>query len=216
MSDNAEGHRRDFTSRRTDNVDGLRRVKRGNLPEVLGFKKGLGLQAAAQHEHVSHAVDHQVPQAFAQVQVVQTIEVAACHTLFQIFQIVSQIVLTGVDTGADDGLHQIVSGFKCSEGILKGFNDGQVVWVLYLPEGNGPDAVFVPAFFGIGKVKVVLQVEVVALLVKDRDPFTARLYPPSKATVPALCGEHGGHIGALGIDQELLIEGQAKVGAGGF
>ncbi|WP_195268879.1 hypothetical protein [Eubacterium sp. 1001713B170207_170306_E7] len=91
-----------------------------------------------------------------------------------------------------------------------------MVWVLDLPKGNGTDAVFVPAFFGIGKVKVVLQVKAVALLVKDRDPFTARLHPPSKATVPALCGEHGGHIGALRIDQELLIKGQAEVGAGGF
>ncbi|MCC3401854.1 hypothetical protein D4760_11255 [Eubacterium callanderi] len=85
LSDNAESHRRDFTSRRTDNVDGLRRVKRGNLPEVLGFKKGLGLQAAAQHEHVSHAVDHQVPQAFAEVQLIKSVKIAVWRALLEVF-----------------------------------------------------------------------------------------------------------------------------------
>ncbi|WP_320075177.1 hypothetical protein [Eubacterium callanderi] len=136
--------------------------------------------------------------------------------MFQIFQIVSQIVLTGVDTGADDGLHQVVSGFERSKAILKGFDNGGVIRLLDLPQWNGPEAAFIPAFLGIGKVKVVLQVEAVALLVKDRDPFASRLYPPSKAPVPALCGQYRRHIGALGIDQELLIKGQAKVGAGGF
>ncbi|MFR3682925.1 MAG: hypothetical protein ACLTWL_18380 [Eubacterium callanderi] len=75
--------------------------------------------------------------------------------MFQIFQIVGQIVFTGVDTDADDGLHQVVSGFECSEGILKGFNDGWVMGLLDLPEGNGPDTMLIPAFFGIGKVKIV-------------------------------------------------------------
>ncbi|MFR1304591.1 hypothetical protein [Eubacterium callanderi] len=212
----SEGRGRDFTGGTADDVNGLGGVKGGDLPEIIGFKERLCLQAAAQHKHVGHAVDHQIPQAFAQVPVVQTIEVAACHTLFQIFQIVGQIVFTGVDTDADDGLYQVVSGFERSEGVLKGFNDGRVMGLLDLPEGNGPDAAFIPALFGIGKVKIVFQVETVTLLVKDGDPLAARLHPPSKAPVPALRGEHRGHIGALGMDQELLIEGQTKVGAGGF
>ncbi|MCG4590886.1 hypothetical protein [Eubacterium callanderi] len=211
-----EGRGRDFTGGTADDVNGLGCVKGGDLPEVVGFKERLCLQAAAQHEHVGHAVDHQVPQAFAEVPVVQTIEVAACHTLFQIFQIVGQIVFTGVDTDADDGLHQVVSGFERSKGVLKGFNDGRVMGLLDLPEGNGPNAAFIPALFGIGKVKIVFQVEVIALFVKDGNPLAARLHPASKTPVPALRGEYGGHIGALGMDQELLIKGQAKVLAGGF
>lgn len=211
-----EGHCRDFTGGTADDVNGLGGVKGGDLPEVIGFKKVFGVQAAAQHEHVGHAVHHQIPQAFAQVPVVQTIEVAACGTLFEIFQIVSQIVFTGVDTDADDGLDQVILYFKCSKGILKGFDDGRVMGLLDLPEGNGPDAAFIPALFGIGKVKIVFQVEVVALLVKDDNSFAARLHPAPKAPVPALRSEHGGHIGALGMDQELLIERQAKVGAGVF
>ena len=211
-----EGRGRDFTGGTADDVNGLGCVKGGDLPEVVGFKERLCLQAAAQHEHVGHAVDHQVPQAFAEVPVVQTIEVAACHTLFQIFQIVGQIVFTGVDTDADDGLHQVVSGFEHSKGVLKGFNDGRVMGLLDLPEGNGPNAAFIPALFGIGKVKIVFQVEVIALFVKDGNPLAARLHPASKTPVPALRGEYGGHIGALGMDQELLIKGQAKVLAGGF
>ena len=211
-----EGHCRDFTGGTADDVNGLGGVKGGDLPEVIGFKECLCLQSAAQHEHVGHAVDHQIPQAFAQVLIVQTIEVAACGTLFEILQIVGQIVFTGVDTDADDGLHQVVSGFERSKGVLKGFNDGRVMDLLDLPERNGPDAAFIPALFGIGKVKVVFQVETVAFLVKDGNPLAARLHPASKAPVPALRGQHGGHIRSLGMDQELLIEGQAKVGAGGF
>lgn len=216
FSNGSEGRCRDFTGGTADDVNGLGCVKGGDLPEVVGFKERLCLQAAAQHEHVGHAVDHQIPQAFAKVLIVQTIEAAACGTLFEILQIVGQIVFTGVDTDADDGLHQVVSGFERSEGVLKGFNDGRVMGLLDLPEGNGPDAAFIPALFGIGKVKIVFQVEAIALLVKDGNPLAARLHPASKAPVPALRGEYRGHIRALGMDQELLIKGQAKVGAGGF
>ena len=211
-----EGHCRDFTGGTADDVNGLGGVKGGDLPEVVGFKERLCLQAAAQHKHVGHAVDHQIPQAFPQILIIQAVKVAACGTLFEILQIVGQIVFTGVDTDADDGLHQVVSGFKRSESILKGFNDGRVMDLLDLPERNGPDAAFIPALFGIGEVKVVFQVDSVALLVKDSDSLTARFHPPPKAPVPALRGQHRGHIRALGMDQELLIEGQAKVGAGGF
>ncbi|MFN6432984.1 hypothetical protein [Eubacterium callanderi] len=216
FSNGSKGRGRDLTGGTADDVNGLGGVKGSDLPEVIGFKECLCLQSAAQHEHVGHAVDHQIPQAFAQVLIVQTIEVAACGTLFEILQIVGQIVFTGVDTDADDGLHQVFSGFELSKGVLKGFNDGRVMDLLDLPERNGPDAAFIPALFGIGKVKIVFQVEVIALLVKDGDPFAARLHPASKAPIPALRGEYRGHIGALGMDQELLIEGQAKVGAGGF
>ena len=212
----AEGFSGDLAGGCANNVDGLRRVKTGNFPEIIGFKERLRLQAAAQHKHVGHAVDHQIPQAFPQILIIQAVKVAACGTLFEILQIVGQIVFTGVDTDADDGLHQVVSSFKRSESILKGFNDGRVMDLLDLPERNGPDAAFIPALFGIGKVKVVFQVDSVALLVKDSDSLTTRFHPPPKAPVPALRGEHGGHIRTLGMDQELLIEGQAKVGAGGF
>ncbi|MFR1706573.1 MAG: hypothetical protein ACLSW3_19260 [Eubacterium callanderi] len=216
FSNGSKGRGRDLTGGTADDVNGLGGVKGSDLPEIIGFKERLCLQAAAQHKHVGHVVDHQIPQAFAQILIVQTIEVAACGTLFEIFQIVGQIVFTGVDTDADDGLHQVVSGFECSEGILKGFNDGWVMGLLDLPEGNGPNAAFIPALFGIEKVKIVFQVEVIALFVKDGNPLAARLHPASKTPVPALRGEYGGHIGALGMDQELLIKGQTKVLAGGF
>lgn len=209
----AEGRGRDITGCCPNDVDRLGCVKGADLPEVISFKEVFGVQSAAQHEHVGHAVDHQIPQAFAQVQVVQ---VAACCTLLEIFQIVGQVVSPRIDAGADDGLRQIFPGVQNPKGILKGFDDRWVLRFLDLPEGNRADAAFIPAFFGIGEVKVMLQMDSVALLVKDRDAFASRLHPPSKAPVPALRGEHRGHIGALGMDQELLIEGQTKVGAGGF
>lgn len=211
-----EGHCRDFTGGTADDVNGLGGVKGGDLPEVVGFKERLRLQATAQHEHVGHAVHHQIPQTFAQVQVVQTIEVAVCGTLFEILQIIGQVVFTGVDAGADDSLDQIVSGFQGPEGILEGFDDRWMLRFLDLPEGNRTDAAFVPAFFGIGEVEVMFQMNTVTLLVKDGNSLTPRLHPASKAPVPALRGQHRSHIRPLGMDQKLLIKGQTKVGAGGF
>ena len=66
---------------------------------------------------------------------------------------------------------------------------------------------------GIGHVKVVPQ-PVGALLVKHSDTLGSPVNPPPKSLVPPLQFQNGGGVRALGVDQKLLVKGQAVVAAG--
>lgn len=68
---------------------------------------------------------------------------------------------------------------------------------------------------GIGDVEVVFEpVIAVMLIVKDGDAFRAPVDPTAKLLVPLLNFKHGGGVGALGVNQDLLVKAAFVVAAG--
>ncbi|MCR2003032.1 MULTISPECIES: hypothetical protein [Bacillota] len=67
---------------------------------------------------------------------------------------------------------------------------------------------------GVGNVKIVFQRVPAPFRVKDRNPLAVLVHPTLKEPVPCANLGYGGGIGALGVNQELLVKAALVIVAG--
>ncbi|MCL2301566.1 MAG: hypothetical protein FWC27_15605 [Firmicutes bacterium] len=82
-----------------------------------------------------------------------------------------------------------------------------------LPQGHGPGK---QGFVGVRDVEVIFQTGTGGAAVEHGDARAPCVHPPSKHFVPPFLFEDGGGAGPLGVDKQLLIEGQFVVPGGGL
>ncbi|MDF1494571.1 hypothetical protein [Caproiciproducens sp. CPB-2] len=68
---------------------------------------------------------------------------------------------------------------------------------------------------GIGNIKVVLEsVTAVVFVIENRNAFCPFVHPSAKLLVPLFNFKDGGGVGALGVNQDLLVKAAFVVPAG--
>ncbi|MCL2301249.1 MAG: hypothetical protein FWC27_13995 [Firmicutes bacterium] len=84
-----------------------------------------------------------------------------------------------------------------------------------LPQGHGQGKCK-QGFMGVGDVEIVFQPGLGGGAVEHGDARAAPVHPTAKVLIPALYFKHSGRIRALGVYQELLVEGQFVIPGGGL
>ena len=145
-----------------------------------------------------------------QVVPIQFFQQTPLGELFQLTQVVPHVVLHRVPGGGEKGVSQILPVFQLTKGVFQSFHYILLILWTHLPQGHGLGH---PGFVSIGHVKVVAK-PVWMLPVKHSDAFSASVDPPSEPLVPPIQFQNGGGVRPLGVDQKLLVKGQAVVAAG--
>ena len=162
------------------------------------------VQAAAGQEGVLDAGGEDIPKADFQVKVVQLLQ----QTVRRIIAQVLQMVPIGFVHGALGLLHERpaeVPLLRRAVLPVQSLDDSGVMIFPQLPQVGRPRP---PNRAGVGYVKDIIQAgPAAAILMNERDALRTRLHPPPHGIVPQLHAGAVGGIRALGVEQELVVEG---------
>lgn len=205
-------HLSDVAGGYAQGVQGLRRAKVCDTPEIIIREIDRRVYTAADKEHITYAVSDSVSEGDFQIEVVQFLQKAVLLAIFQLRQIIRKAILHGVFCCGEQGFRKAAFIFQLSKAVFQRLRDLRFVLRADLPERDPPCK---PPRMGVGDVKVVFQsCPSGRVPVKDRDPGRAPVDPAPKLPVPSLDLQDSGGVRALGEKQELLVKGQLIVPAG--
>nr|WP_154024410.1 hypothetical protein [Flavonifractor plautii] len=125
-------------------------------------------------------------------------------------QVVCDVICHGIVAGRAHGVRQIFFFGKVAEGGLQRFDDLRLKGRVHRPDGQRTGKT---GRMGIRHVEVELQT-VLSVIAKYGDALGPTIDPAAKLTVPALHLKDRRGVRALGVDQNLIIEGAFVIVAG--
>ena len=210
-ADLPQSHLRDVAGGDAQGIDGGGRVKFINVGKFVSGEIIVRPQAQPGHQHICHADLQRVPVENLKVQIVQFLQQAVLPALPQVLQVVREVVRHGVVAGGAHRVRQIFFFGQVAEGGLQRFDDLRLKGRVHRPDGQWTGKA---GRMGIGNIKIELQA-VLPVITKYGDALGSTVDPAPKLTVPALHLKDRCGVRALGVDQNLIIEGAFVVIAGG-
>ena len=125
-------------------------------------------------------------------------------------QVVREVVCHGVVAGGAHRVRQIFFFGKVAEGGLQRFDDLRFKGRVHRPDRQRTGKT---GRMGIRHVEVELQT-VLAVITKYGNALGPAIHPAAKLTIPALHLKDRRGVRALGVDQNLIIEGAFVIVAG--
>lgn len=144
-----------------------------------------------------------IPKADLQVEVVQLLQQAVRRIIAQVLQMVP----IGLAHSPFGLLHECpaeVSRLRGAVQPVQGLGDGGAVFLPQFPQVGRPRSLHRA---GILHIKDIFQARPAAVLADQGNALGERLYPPPHGPVPQLHTGTGGGVRALGVNEELVIEG---------
>jgi len=172
-----------------------------NPAEVKGFR----VHAAAGKQHICYAAQHGLPEK-------RRVELRA--RFGQLRGVVRQVVLHQGGRRDNQRVRKVIRFFIFfgrPVDVFEGFHDIRHILRQYLPYGYGRGK---QGFVGVADVEIIFQPGPGVGAVEHGDARCTLVNPAAKQLVPALEFQHGGCLGALGVDKQLLVEGQLIVPGG--
>ncbi len=171
--------------------------------KVLVLQIAAGVQAAAGQECILDTGSQDIPKADLQVEVVQLLQQAVRRIIAQVLQMVP----IGLAHSPFGLLHECpaeVSRLRGAVQPVQGLGDGGAVFLPQFPQVGRPRSLHRA---GILHIKDIFQARPAAVLADQGNALGERLYPPPHGPVPQLHTGTGGGVRALGVNEELVIEG---------
>ncbi|HCG65459.1 MAG TPA: hypothetical protein DEW37_02330 [Oscillibacter sp.] len=125
-------------------------------------------------------------------------------------QVVREVVRHGIVAGRAHGVCEIFFFGQVAEGGLQCFDDLRLKGRVHRPDRQWTGKA---GRMGVRNIKIELQA-VLTVIAKYGDALGPTVDPAAKLTVPALHLKDCGGIRALGVDQNLIIEGAFVIVAG--
>ena len=125
-------------------------------------------------------------------------------------QVVRDIVCHGVVASRTHGVCEIFFFGQVAEGGLQRFDDLRLKGRVHRPDGQWTGKA---GRMGVRNIKIELQA-VLTVITKYGDALGPTIDPAAKLTIPALHLKDRRGVRALGVDQNLIIEGAFVVIAG--
>lgn len=209
-ADLPQPHLRDVAGGDAQGVDGGGRVEFINVGKLIGRKIIVCPQAQPCHQHIGHADLQRVPVENLKVQIVQLLQQAVLAAVAEILQVVCDVICHGIVAGRAHGVRKIFFFGQVAEGGLQRFDDLWLKGRVHRPDGQRTGKT---GRMGIRHVEVELQT-VLPVITKYGDALGPTIDPAAKLTIPALHLKDRRGVRALGVDQNLIIEGTFVVIAG--
>lgn len=196
----------DLGSQRPQDDGGGNRIKLTNGSEGIGFQQG-GVYAATLCHHIGGALCNKPFQYLLLVLPMPPFQRTAGHGSFQ-----GLCHLRAQPGGQCGGLQ--------GQGILHGIGGESLPECVPhgLPVGVVDDPRqclwYIAAFIGVGNIKHIAKFTPAGAAVQQGDPMAAPVDPTQGLIVPVVDTGHGGGVGTLAVDQQLVGEG-IVVGVGG-
>ena len=125
-------------------------------------------------------------------------------------QVVREVVRHGVVAGGAHRVRQIFFFGKVAKGGLQRFNDLRFKGRVHRPDGQWTGKA---GRMGVRNIKIELQA-VLTIITKYGNALGSTVDPAAKLTIPALHLKDRRGVRALGVDQNLIIEGAFVIVAG--
>ena len=125
-------------------------------------------------------------------------------------QVICDIVCHGVVAGRTHGVYKIFFFGQVTEGSFQRFNDFWLKSWLHRPNRQRAGKA---GRMGVRNIKIELQA-VLTIITKYGNALGSTVDPAAKLTIPALHLKDRRGVRALGVDQNLIIEGAFVVIAG--
>ena len=203
-------HLRDVAGGDAQGVDGGRCVEFVNMGEFVSGEIIVRPQAQPCHQHIGHADLQRVPVERLQIEVIQFLQQAVHPALPQVLQVVREVVRHGVVAGGAHRVRQIFFFGKVAEGGLQRFDDLRLKGRVHRPDGQWAGKA---GRMGVRNIKIELQT-VLPVITKYGNALGSTVDPAAKLTIPALHLKDRRGVRALGVDQNLIIEGAFVIVAG--
>ena len=209
-ADLPQAHLRDVAGGDAQGVDGGRRVELKYMGKLIRRKIIVCPQAQPCHQHIGHADLQRIPVEHFQIEVVQLLQQTVLAAAPEVLQIVRDIVRRRIMTGGAHRFRKAPFFGQVPEGSFQRLNDSRFKGRLHGPDRKRTGKA---GGMGIRNIKIELQA-VLTVIAKYGDALGPTIDPAAKLTVPALHLKDCGGIRALGVDQNLIIEGAFVIVAG--
>ena len=209
-ADLPQPHLRDVAGGDAQGVDCGWCVEFINVGKLIGRKIIVCSQAQPGHQHIGHADLQRIPVERLQIEVIQFLQQAVLPALPQILQVVCDVICHGVVAGGAHGVRKIFFFGQVAKGGLQRFNDLRLKGRVHRPDGQRTGKA---GRMGVRNIKIESQA-VLTVITKYSDALGSTVDPAAKLTVPALHLKDCGGIRALGVNQNLIIEGAFVIVAG--
>lgn len=209
-ADLPQAHLRDVAGGDAQGVDGGRCVEFVNMGKFVSSEIIVRPQAQPGHQHIGHADLQRVPVERLQIEVVQFLQQTVLPALPQVLQVVREVVRHGVVAGGAHGVRQIFFFGKVAEGGLQRFDDLRLKGRVHRPDRQWTGKA---GRMGVRNIKIELQA-VLTVITKYGNALGPAIHPAAKLTIPAFHLKDRRGVRALGVDQNLIIEGAFVVIAG--
>ena len=210
-ADLPQPHLRDVAGGDAQGVDGGRRVEFVDMGKFVSGDMIVRPQAQPGHQHIGHADLQRIPVERLQIEVVQFLQQAVLPALPQVLQVVREVVRHGVMTGGTHSVRKIFFFGQVAEGGLQRFDDLRLKGRVHRPDGQWTGKA---GRMGVRHIEIELQT-VLAVITKYGDALGPAIHPAAKPLVPPFHFKDCGGVRALGVDQNLIIEGAFVIVAGG-
>ena len=209
-ADLPQPHLRDVAGGDAQGVDGGRRVEFVDMGKFVSGDMIVRPQAQPGHQHIGHADLQRVPVERLQIEVVQFLQQAVLPALPQVLQVVREVVRHGVMTGGTHSVRKIFFFGQVAEGGLQRFDDLRLKGRVHRPDRQWTGKA---GRMGVRNIKIELQA-VLTVITKYGNALGPAIHPAAKLTIPAFHLKDRRGVRALGVDQNLIIEGAFVVIAG--
>ena len=125
-------------------------------------------------------------------------------------QVVCDVICHGIVAGRAHGVRKIFFFGQVAEGGLQRFDDLRLKGRVHRPDGQRTGKA---GRMGVRNIKIELQA-VLTVITKYGNALGPAIHPAAKLTIPAFHLKDRRGVRALGVDQNLIIEGAFVVIAG--
>ena len=209
-ADLPQPHLRDVAGGDAQGVDGGRCVEFVDMGKFVSGEIIVRPQAQPGHQHIGHADLQRIPVEHLQIKVIQLLQQAVLPAVAEILQVVCDVICHGIVAGRAHGIRKIFFFGQVAEGGLQRFDDLRLKGRVHRPDGQRTGKT---GRMGVGNIKIELQA-VLPVIAKYGDALGPTIDPAAKLTVPALHLKDRRGVRALGVDQNLIIEGAFVIVAG--
>ena len=210
-ADFPQTHFRNVAGGDAQGVDGVAGVEIVDVRKILRLEIVVRGKAQPRQEHIGNAALQRPAVEHLDIELVELLQQTVGAAVLQVAQVIRQIVRHGVVAGGQHRFGQRTLVGQCAEVVLQCLDDAARIGFVHRPDGQRTGAL---CLMGVRHIEVVFEPPFAAGLIEYRDTGSTLVNPAAKLPVPAVQLQHGGGVGTLGIDQDLLVEGAFVVVTG--